>query len=183
MSNDGPKHTGKEYIHTAAGTLRTAIAYHEAGHAVAAWGQGLKVREATIVPTEDYRGSVVHENPLRGLNFDGSLRAENRTNKKVIICLAGPIAQVRYDRRFLRDPNSGFDHDYELARGLALRLTPNAEMADFYLNHMWRKAETLVAKDWDFVVALAGRLLQRGTLGEDEITETFADVVRDRAGS
>ncbi len=76
----------------------SVTAYPEAGHMVAAWRMRLEIDEATIVPTENYQGRIVHESPLRGiqLDLDGSDRAEIKANKAVLICLAGPAAQRRY---------------------------------------------------------------------------------------
>jgi len=47
---------------------RESTAYHEAGHAVAAWSLGLKVRKATIVPADDHLELAVHDSPLRGIS-------------------------------------------------------------------------------------------------------------------
>ena len=63
----------------------------------AAWKLHLKIRRATIVPSDDFAGIIEHESPLRGINLaiDSSDRAETKTDKAMLICLAGPIAQRR----------------------------------------------------------------------------------------
>ena len=53
---------------------RRATAYHEAGHAVAAWSLGAEIRKASIVPEDGSYGSVEHTSTLRGLDFDGCER-------------------------------------------------------------------------------------------------------------
>lgn len=75
--------------------MREATAYHEAGHVVAAWRQGLKFHRVTIIPTAHFDGSVVHDNPLRGvrLEYDNtSDRARFGAEKAMLVCLAGPAA-------------------------------------------------------------------------------------------
>ncbi len=59
-------------------SVRWSTAFHEAGHAVASWRHGLKVHSATIVPTAEFQGLVVHDNPLHGLRlkWDDSARAQ-----------------------------------------------------------------------------------------------------------
>ena len=63
----------------------------------AAWKLHLKIRRATIVPSDDFAGIIEHESPLRGINLaiNSSDRAETKTDKAMLICLAGPIAQRR----------------------------------------------------------------------------------------
>jgi hypothetical protein len=109
-------------------SAREATAYHEAGHMVAAWRLGMKIRSATIVPDESYSGKVEHDNPLRGnnLEFDNSDRARIRGENAVLICLAGPIAQRQFRPSSLRGYHGGFDH--EKAVNLALTFNSGDEL-------------------------------------------------------
>jgi hypothetical protein len=67
-----------------------ATAYHEAGHAVAAWYLGAGVESASIVPDDDTTGRVYYErHPLEGIDInlpwlarrpnDGSTRGPGAT--------------------------------------------------------------------------------------------------------
>ena len=47
-----------------------AAAYHEAGHALMAWHQGVRVNEISIIPDKNSRGRVLHADPLRGIQLD-----------------------------------------------------------------------------------------------------------------
>ena len=47
------------------------IAYHEAGHVVAAWRHGSRIKRATIVPEGDYLGQMVPaRRPFAGIHLD-----------------------------------------------------------------------------------------------------------------
>jgi hypothetical protein len=144
--------------------LREAIAYHEAGHMIAAWRSRVKIRRATIVPAGDFYGIVDHESPLRGvrLEIDGSDRARLKAEKAILILLAGPAAQ-----RCFRVTSWRSHHgrgDYDGARDLALRLHGSGELATAHLKWMQAQARALVAANWRFVRAFARRLLQDDTL-------------------
>ena len=164
-------------------SARAATAYHEAGHMVAAWRMRVKIHKATIVPTEIYLGCVHHESPLRRINLevDGSDRAEIKANKMVLICLVGPAAERRHNPSLSLGSSLPSYHgksDYDLAPDLAFRLASNNEVADAYLKWMQLRAEALNVSNWNFVVAFANRLLERGTLEYGEIGELVSDVVR-----
>ena len=55
----------------ARGDLPTA--FHEAGHVVA-WSRGVKIHNATIVPSPEFNGLVRHANPLHKLHPDCACR-------------------------------------------------------------------------------------------------------------
>ena len=61
----------------------TAIAYHEAGHAVAGQYHRIALRSATIVPSADASGKVEHRQLFRrDFYFDNSNRARLRAEGK-----------------------------------------------------------------------------------------------------
>ncbi len=66
-------------------SARKSLAYHEAGHLVAAFDQGIRVLWATIVPTESYYGSVQPVGrivPRDPRNFNGC-----SSRKRSSVCL------------------------------------------------------------------------------------------------
>jgi ATP-dependent Zn protease len=81
-----------------------ATAIHEAGHAVAAWLLRVRVNSATIIPHSGALGHVTHANPLRGvdLEWDDSDRARLRAERYIKVCLAGPLAQKKFNPRSYR---------------------------------------------------------------------------------
>lgn len=70
-----------------------AAAYHEAGHAVAAWAERVRVTSVTV--NDDGSGVVWHANPIHRirLEVDGSTRARLRAEAAARIALAGYTAQ------------------------------------------------------------------------------------------
>ncbi len=76
-----------------------ATAYHEAGHAVAAYKVGMKVKRLTIVPSGDALGSHQHHAYFPGVNleYDSSPRAQRRAENFALVCFAGPAAQRRFN--------------------------------------------------------------------------------------
>jgi hypothetical protein len=93
----------------ARGDLPTA--FHEAGHVVAAWSRGLKIHNATIVPSPEFLGRVRHANPLRGLrpDYDVSARVRERAEANIVVALAGPEAQRRHSPRSWRSYHGASD--------------------------------------------------------------------------
>ncbi len=136
---------------------RRATAYHEAGHAVAAWSLGAKVYRASIVPRSDAHGSVQHSNPLRGtrLECDGSDRARLRAERAVVICLAGPEAQRRFNPRSWHSWHGQSDH------ALAV---DSEEAASAHLKRLEYRTRDLVTTHWPAIESLALELLNRGTV-------------------
>jgi hypothetical protein len=76
-----------------------ATAYHEAGHAVALWAQGLRFRRASILPDakEGTLGHVAHGFP-KWFNpeLDCSARHRILTENHTVVALAGEIAEKRF---------------------------------------------------------------------------------------
>ena len=77
-----------------------ATAYHEAGHAVVAWHEGIRIRSASIMPTEATAGHVVLKPLLEGVQLDATREGAHRARaeRHARVSLAGEIAQQRYDR-------------------------------------------------------------------------------------
>ena len=146
-----------------------ATAYHEAGHAVAAWRLGLEIPELTIIATEGAAGSATHTSPLWGVDreLDGSEGAGVRMERSIIASLAGPAAQRHYSPRSWRRHHGAGDHDH--ATELAIRAHGVGEIATAYLEYLIVVTRVLVTgARWPVVCVVAGALLDRGTLSSDE---------------
>jgi hypothetical protein len=87
-------------------------AYHESGHAVAAWSFGYDLESVTIVPDGRSMGCLFLTNPTLGIKKDewlapGSLGKPGDGNEAIIKCianycmiaLAGPLAERRHNPR------------------------------------------------------------------------------------
>ena len=153
---------------------RESTACHEAGHAVATWSLGLKIRKATIVPADDHLELVVHDSPLRGMSssMGASTGAERKANNAVMTYLAGPAAQRKFRPRSRRSQHG--QADYDCATVLALWLNDgDAEMATAYLEWMRLRAERIITNDWRFVVAVADKLLRENVLDRSAIVDAI----------
>jgi hypothetical protein len=148
---------------------REATAYHEAGHAVAAWSVGYRPTTASIEAGNDSVGQVRHEEPFPGISFefDGSDMARLKIERAIMICLAGPIAQKRYRRSSWRKWHGVAD--YATATELALRACGSSDIARAFLKWLALRAESLVDDHWSAVERVAIALLKRSTLTHDEI--------------
>jgi hypothetical protein len=146
-----------------------ATAYHEAGHAVAAWRLGYRPISASITTPEDSVGEVSHESPFPGdnLEFDASDLARLRVERAIIIRLAGPVAQKRYRQTSWRRWHGGAD--YAVASDLALRVCGSGAIASAFLKWLDLRAERLIEEHWPAVERLATALIKRGRMNQDEI--------------
>ncbi len=162
---------------------RRATAYHEAGHAIAAWRLRLKVHSGTIVPAPDYSGQVKHESPLRRtrLDIDGSDRARMRAESAIIVSLAGPAAQKRFNPRSWRSHHG--EYDFKLVTDLALRLNGDGKTATAYCTWLSIVADNLVSANWQWVEIIAQALLARGTLSGDEVRNLIMADMQKRRGA
>lgn len=155
-----------------------STAYHEAGHAIAAWASDLKLKRVSIVPIDDALGHVLHANPLKGirLDIDGRPQSRYRAERAIIVCLAGPTAQQKYDPASV-DPAHA-SADFETASDLAVRLCGSARSATAYLAWLQVVADDIIETRWAAVERVAGALLERGTLSGSEIDATLYPVRR-----
>ena len=150
-------------------SARTALAYHEAGHLVAAWRSGFRIRRATIIPADDVAGLVEHDSPLKGVRLETGVSeiARVRTEKAIVVCLAGPAAQRRSSARSWRTIHG--ERDYQVARDLAGCLNAGPAAATAHLQYLEVVAYDLVAEYWHFVDATAQELLLRGSLDTAQV--------------
>ncbi len=160
-----------------AGKNLVDTAYHEAGHAVAAWwfGQLKKRDDVTIIP-DPRTGSLGHvRNPPRFIaeierGGGNSGRATLQAEKFVVCCLAGNAASVRF-RKTKKRCLAGGRGDYEQSVTVLSHLASGEELAA-YFRLLQLRAENLVARFWPEVEAVAKRLLSEKKLTSEQIRET-----------
>jgi hypothetical protein len=156
----------------ARGDLPTA--FHEAGRVVAAWSRGLKTHSVTIIPTPEFRGHVLHANPLRGirLDCDGSARVRLRAELAIVVCLAGPEAQKRHGPRSWRSHHGDFD--FKKAVDLASSFNSSDEAVHAYLDWLAIVTRDEIALLWPQVEKVAQALVVRRTLTAAEVKALLA---------
>lgn len=135
-------------------------AYHEAGHAVAAYSLRRKIIEVSIVPEPGLLGRVTHT-LLKDFHpdYDTRLSTLRKGEKEITFSLAGIIAQKRLTGR--RDWTLGHI-DITDALGIASNLMGDDKEAQRYVNKLWHKTEKLIYAPprWAAVKALAAELLR-----------------------
>ncbi len=148
-----------------------SIAYHEAGHAVAAHAHQVRIKALTIVPADGTLGRLESQPYFKGINidYDSSPRAQQRVENMVIVCLAGPAAQRRfYPRGSWRVNAKG---DWQQVMDLLSYLVGSEEQLTAYCNLMEIRARDFVRDpEWWFLIErVAQRLLDRQTLTGAEV--------------
>lgn len=141
-------------------------AVHEASHALAYGASGVPFRLVTIEPTGDYLGAVLlDEHPA-----DPWIRG--------VVAAAGPIGEGVHARTLWRGPGPP-DHlnhrqqawDNGGHRDRAELVAAAAELGMAGQDPFTPRAERIVFRNMSTIRALAGELLQRGTMSYSEVAE------------
>ncbi len=143
---------------------REATAYHEAGHAVAAFEVGAVIHRVSIIQTEDMFGAVESGRPSWLRNDMMHARSRLWAEARILWTLAGPVTEARHTGRRNR---VGASSDYRTCADLALSMCQGeSEEANALLRWLELRARNLLALPfvWGPVVALAAALLERETL-------------------
>lgn len=144
-----------------------ATAYHEAGHAVAAFFFGFHIKSATVLAADDYLGRV-DSRPKGKLDFGSNTPAMRiKAEKFIIVTLAGDIAQRRFNPRSSRTWQTTSDR--ALAADLALTVCGSGESATAYLAWLSIRARDIIHGRWDTVEKVARLLLDRKTVTGQEL--------------
>ncbi len=155
-----------------------ATAFHEAGHAVAAYGLGIKLKKATIVPDlkNEYRGAVETVPPKRfRADYDMTTRKRTIIEKQVMMSFAGGIAAKKYTGRFNR---FGAGEDHRQAVKLADCVTGSPEETEAYIKWLWIRTDTFVEVNWKIIELVAAELLAKKTLSYFEIESVIQGYYR-----
>jgi hypothetical protein len=144
---------------------REAVAYHEAGHIVAAFDQNLRLISASIVPTRDFDGYV---QPAGIMVPRGDLRPF--VEMELILLLAGPLAEHAFVGRDVGDRSDDIH-----AQALLDALNPDPEVMEAHLGYLMTRVKHMLTHYWDLVAAFAEQLLARETLDGDEIVKVAVD--------
>jgi ATP-dependent Zn protease len=144
------------------------VAYHEAGHAVAAVELNVAFREVSIVPADGTVGHVVRS--LSGAirrSLESGTPPRRRVEAAVMICFAGEVAEHRFSGRH---DWVGAERDITSALDYLDTITESSREAAAYRTLLWIRTEQLFAKDhiWAGVEALAAALMERPTINGRE---------------
>jgi hypothetical protein len=160
------------------------VAYHEAGHAVAAFLLGIKITQVTIDAGEDHLGQVTVQNqfrtPPRG-DWDITYRRRARLEASVVFDFAGPEAESKHAGR--KPTVAGRDANNvalgaHMAEGLADMHPAEAEA---YLNWLQVRARLLVEQGWYLIEPLAQELRVRRSMSTSVVKRLLRQIVRTEA--
>ena len=161
-------------------SIKKSTAYHEAGHAVARWAQGMGMREVTIIPDEK-EGSLGHVNPHRipkrvrdNLEFSYSLAAEGRARKEIIVLFTGYEAQRLVSLKISR---FSWSADRKGIDDLLCHFVSDSYSTQKLYLLWWKllhaQAQKLVTNHKDLISALAEHLLKCERMSGCEVREFF----------
>jgi hypothetical protein len=154
-------------------------AYHEAGHAVAAYMRHLRFTGVSIVPSDSTLGRC--EFIATSVTIDVKARALSRTRRHVetliIISLAGVIAEGLLTGR----TNWGGAHaDLHDAARYASYVTGSEDELGAYVRWLWEHTRTLLSARpcWPAVREVAAALIADGHIGERRARRIIADALK-----
>ncbi len=140
-----------------------STAYHEAGHAVAAWHFRVRGKSLSIIPDGSSLGRFSHAPYFGGLRpgLDDSPRCQRRLENMALVCLAAPAAQRKfYPRGYRRYHARG---DYSEARNLLSYISRGNTELDAHIALIEIRARNFVQSDkmWAAIEELAVALLDQ----------------------
>jgi ATP-dependent Zn protease len=121
-------------------------AYHEAGHAVAAYAMRKRVESVTVIPEDEYLGCVRYH------GFPEWFRPDIDSGGT-----AGEMHTRRYNR-------VGASSDMQLAFQMASYMVGGVEDLEDYIDRAQERATAILEENWPAVEALAEALLLHGEL-------------------
>jgi ATP-dependent Zn protease len=163
-------------MHERRPSQQTAVAYHEAGHAVVAHAQHVKIRAVTIRPQDDALGQVVVKHPrwfLPELNAGSEKgRVLSYAIDVAVVIFAGPAAERLFTGRH---NHVGADFDYQTVGSLAANLCGSERQRRAMLRWLRVTADELVASDRirEGIEAVAQSLIKRQRLTSGEVNEVI----------
>lgn len=120
----------------------------------------------SIVPGNDFQGVCKTSKQPSLSKRDCSLttKAEGRLNQRIMIAVAGDIAQSLYSRR--RGNSYGTSSDHALSLEMAGRVCGDTEETIALLNYLTISTRNVLKlpEYWDAVKALAKELLEKNTV-------------------
>lgn len=161
------------------------LAYHEAGHAVAYFEAGWKIKKLTIIPTKEY-AACCFSYETKPLPTWITPQVKDRFEKIIISCLMGPLAEQKLTRQM--PPEDYFQDgiekltDMETVTELVNQLTGIGSDKEkrAYLRWLRLRAKNGLNRNWDAIKAIAKELVKKKTLTGKEAFEIWRNQYRPR---
>jgi hypothetical protein len=172
MTNDKPDPVNPTGRRDRAARQLSTTAYHEAGHAVADWKLGFKIRQVTIVPKGGAAGSVTGLKTLR-ISYGGGVKGESigRYHDRRTACRRGSTASIQAARRQKYQLAS----DYTAAANFLLSLHGEEKERDCAVKYLRARTRNFINNtiNWRIIEDLAKALLERRTLTGEEVNDVL----------
>ncbi len=154
-------------------TPNPATAYHEAGHAVAAWlfGYGCVIKRVSAVAEEDFLGVLEGGSPLADMDpeWDSAPEVVAALENDAVILNSGPVAQRRFKPRSWREYHGSKDRSDAVS--LVGKLGGSIEHEEALHARLYQRAEALISAHWAEVEAVAAALIECGELSGNELID------------
>lgn len=148
-----------------------ATAYHEAGHAVMAYFEGIRNKGASIKPEGNASGVCRLQNILWHVNpqWDGTLRMRDRIERLARVKLAGPIVQRWFSPADYRHFHG--QEDRQTAIDLISYLAGSEEELEAYMKLLHIQVRTKISTPpmGKIIMEVANALLRRTSLTGREL--------------
>lgn len=169
-----------------------AVAYHEAGHCVAAYRLRIRFtgrKALTIIPTEAYSGCFVHHCILKNdVEWNASDHNRLKMERSVQALLAGIEAQRKYDETSITY-GEGFGNwdggpDYHESVNRVSYFTSGPKEIELYIELLRFRAQNLVQLDfnWKCICAIAEALMQKKVLSAKEAIAIIQGTINNIVG-
>ncbi|MDC7746482.1 hypothetical protein [Rhizobium binxianense] len=159
--------------------LQELAAYHEAGHAVAAWTQRLAIYSASIAADRENAGYVIHQDSLRpgDLSFSPqSARTRLAAERNIRVALAGEIAQRLFDPSSVDHRHSANDRLAVNTLLVTLHGAMHRSLIDAHLQLLEIETKLIVSKYWSVIEAVASELLRQERLTGARLRRVITEV-------
>ncbi|MGD0675836.1 MAG: hypothetical protein ABSC94_10485 [Polyangiaceae bacterium] len=150
-------------------------AVHEAGHAVVAWRQRIKVRRVTIVPSGDALGEVLHDRgpALFTASAQGGL-SPRAVENRVLVLLAGSESEKKFRGRY---DHAAARCDYDRAVELLTNHAGSQEEVDAWMKLQRIRTSRIVSDMWGEIRAVAAALLRQKTVTGTQVAAIIERLV------
>jgi ATP-dependent Zn protease len=153
-----------------------AAAYHEAGHAVVAWRQRVKVPRVTILHDDDSVAGAAHSRRpafLSAASYDSL--PKSAVEDHALVCLAGAESEKRWTGRY---NHVGARSDVESAVAFLRMHAGSDEEVRAWMKLQQVRTRQVVTNMWSEIAAAAKTLVERRAITHAQIAGIVDEFLR-----